>query len=152
MINQVEMSETGNNPDPRLDFCYQPELTTNCRSWLTPHGLFHFYSVHTVTGVWRCTIPGGPLRMIFSRGFYYKVYFSSRGNLHNYKPAASYLFGMWDWKIFSSISFFFLGIKSTKFHFQGVYESNNHSIQVVLIFKNLFIHTPVWIKMLIAQC
>lgn len=93
MINQVRMSETGNNPNPRLDFCYQLEPLTADLDWPLIM-LFHFYSVHTTVlqqRVWRCKIPGGPLKMIFSRGFYYKVYFSSRGNLHNYKLAARYL-------------------------------------------------------------
>ena len=35
--------------------------------------------------------------------------------------------------------------------FQEIYESDNHSFQDVLDFKNLLIHTPVWIKNGIAH-
>ena len=47
-----------------------------------------------------------------------------------------------DSKIFLGI-IFFRGIELSKIKFQGIYESNNHSFQGVLVFKNLVVHTPV---------
>ena len=46
---------------------------------------------------------------------------------------------------------FFPRIKSIKIQFQGIYKSNNHSFQDVLVFKNLVVHTPVWMKNEIAH-
>ena len=47
---------------------------------------------------------------------------------------------------------FFSGIELFKIKFQGIYESNNHSFQGVLVFQNLVVHTPVWIKNGTAHC
>ena len=46
---------------------------------------------------------------------------------------------------------YFGEMESTKVQLQGIYESNGHSFQDVLVFKNLVIHTHVWIKNEIAQ-
>ena len=59
-------------------------------------------------------------------------------------------FGVADSKIFSGITFF-RGIELSKIKFQGIYEPNNHSFQSILVFQNLAIYTPVWIKNGIAQ-
>lgn len=50
-----------------------------------------------------------------------------------------------------SIFFFGGGVKLSKIQFQGIYESNSHSFQSVLVFKNLVVHTLVWIKNGTAQ-
>ena len=54
-------------------------------------------------------------------------------------------------KNFFSGIIFFWGIELSKIKFQGIYESNNHSFQSILVFQNLGIYTPVWIKNGIAQ-
>ena len=63
--------------------------------------------------------------------------------------------GVGEWWFFSDIiSFVFLrDIKSKKIQFPmpRIYESDNHFFQDVLVFKNLIIYTPVWIKNGIAQ-
>ena len=46
---------------------------------------------------------------------------------------------------------FLRGTELSKIKFQGIYKSNNHSFQGVLVFKNLVFHTPVWIKNRIAH-
>ena len=60
-------------------------------------------------------------------------------------------FSGWQTQTFFQVSFFFQGIELSKIKFQGIYESNNHSFQGVLVFKNLVVHTPVWIKNGIPQ-
>ena len=48
--------------------------------------------------------------------------------------------------------FFFLSFSTERsncfpsFQFHGIYESNNHSFQGVMVYKKLVTHTPVWIK------
>ena len=42
--------------------------------------------------------------------------------------------------------FFGGGVKLSKIQFQGIYESNSHSFQSVLVFKNLVVHTLVLTK------
>ena len=44
--------------------------------------------------------------------------------------------------------FFFFGggVKLSKIQFQGIYESNSHSFQSVLVFKNLVVHALVSTK------
>ena len=45
-----------------------------------------------------------------------------------------------------SVFFFGGGVKLSKIQFQGIYESNSHSFQSVLVFKNLVVHTLVLTK------
>ena len=101
---------------------------------------------------YECKNPGDPLIIWFFQGFLYlKVLFFQGVNLH------SYLFlGLENDDFFQIgiISFVFLrDIKSKKIQFPmpRIYESDNHSFQDVLVFKNLIIYTPVWIKNGIAQ-
>ena len=40
----------------------------------------------------------------------------------------------------------------SKIKFQGIFVSNNRLFQGILVFKNLVVHTSVWIKNEITQC
>ena len=51
-------------------------------------------------------------------------------------------FGVADSKIFSGV-IFSRGIELSKTKFQGIYESNNHSFQGVLVFKNLVVQGQI---------
>ena len=53
-------------------------------------------------------------------------------------------FSGWQTQKLFQVSFFFQGIELSKIKFQGIYESNNHSFQGVLVLKNLVVHTPVY--------
>ena len=57
------------------------------------------------------------------------------------------------WK--NEISFyryhFFREIELSKIQFQEIYELDNNSFQGTLIFKNLVVHAPVWVKNGIAH-
>ena len=104
-------------------------------------GLFYFLSVQG----YGCKHRGGcPLIVIFSRDFCLKIYFPGG------KFAEFTFFGVADSKIISS-TIFFHGILLSKIEFQEIYESNNYSFQGVLVFKNLVVHAPVWIKNGIAH-
>ena len=94
--------------------------------------LFHFLSAQ----VYRCKNSGDPLIMIFSRAFYLKVYVS-KGSI----CTVTFL-GVVDINLFSGI-IFFQGIELSKIKFQGIYESNNHLFQGILVLKNLVVHTSV---------
>ena len=84
--------------------------------------------------------PEGLLIRIFSRALSQGIYFFARVKF------AQLPFLEWETEIFFYMYHFFRGIESSKIRLQEVHESNNHSLQGILIFKNLFIHTPVWIK------
>ena len=47
---------------------------------------------------------------------------------------------------------FLQGTELSKIKSQGIYESDNHLFQGIIVFKNLVVHTPVWIKNGITQC
>ena len=107
--------------------------------WL-PWLLFHFLSIQG----YGCKNPGGPFIMIFFQEFPSHGIFFQGINLH------SHLFQGGRLKFFIRCHFF-RGIESSKIQFQGIYMSNSHSFQDVLVFKNLVVHTPVWRKNGIAQ-
>ena len=92
-----------------------------------------------------CKNPGGHWIVIFPGASISRYIFPGG------KFAVFTFFRVADSKNFSGIIFFW-GIELFKIKFQGIYESNNHCFQGVLVFQNLVIHTPVWIKNGIAQC
>ena len=110
--------------------------TQNC----IKNGLFHFLFIQG----YGCKNPGDCLIMFFP-GVSFSRYIFPGGKF------AQLPFSGWENdNVFSDIISFW-GIKLTKIQFQGIYESDNHSFQDILVFKKLVVHTPVWIKNGIAQ-
>ena len=104
------------------------------------NGLFHFLSAQ----VNRCKNPGDPLIMIFLEVSISRYIFP--GGKFAQLP-------FWNGRLllplFSGI-IFSKGLSKIKF--QGIFESNNRLFQGILVFKNLVVHTSVWIKNEITQC
>ena len=100
--------------------------------------LFHFLSVQG----YGCKNPRGLLIMIFSRGLSQSLYIFPAGKF------APLPFSEWETEIFFTGIIFSEGSNRLRFNSRGF---NNHSFQGILIFKNLVIHTPVWVKNGTAQ-
>ena len=80
--------------------------------------------------------------MIFSRGLSQSLYIFPAGQF------APLPFSGWETDIFFTGIIFSEGSNRLRFNSRGF---NNHSFQGILIFKNLVIHTPVWVKNGTAQ-
>ena len=57
----------------------------------------------------------------------------------------------WETENFFQVSFFSRGSHPNHLRFNSRDESNNHFFQGVFVFKNLVVHTPVWLKNRMAQ-
>ena len=117
-------------------------MLTTLRQCCMGYSIFHLHLV----GGYGCKNPGAPLWFFPGLSICLKVYFFYEVNF----------WGVGDWN-FWGVGIIFLSFSTERsncfpsFQFHGIYESNNHSFQGVMVDKKLVTHTPVWIKNGTAQ-